>query len=498
MMIAEDMARFIDDPLGFVMYSYDWDNDTSIQIVKLVEPWASRYNSVYGPDAWACQYLDDLGEMVRERGFDGITAVDPIRMGVSSGHGVGKSAMSGWLVDWIRSTRPFSQGTVTANTFTQLETKTWAQISKWCKKSVTAHWFVVGTNKMYHKDFPESWFCSAQTCREENSEAFAGQHAANSTSYYLNDEGSAIPDAIYKVQEGGLTDGEPMQFIFGNPTRNSGYFRECWRRFRHRWKTYRIDSRSVQITNKKHLQGMIDDYGIDSDVVKVRVLGVFPAQSAKQFISEADVDKAWARNLKVKQFRFAPVILGVDPAWSGDDEFVIYLRQGLYSKMLAKFEKNDDDIQMANIIARFEDEYKADAVFVDGGYGTGIVSAGKAMGRTWVLVWFQEKSADLGCLNKRSEMWNAVKLWLKEGGAIEPDDVMRQDLIGPETIPRIDGKIQLESKEDMKKRDLPSPNRADALALTFAHPVVNENTQAVPPHQSKAEHDFDPYAGASS
>ena len=490
-MLCEDMASFYADPLGFVMYAYDWDSDSSIQVVELVEPWKSRYQTKYGPDAWACQYLDDLGAEVLSRGFDGINAVSPIKMAVSSGHGVGKSAMTGWLVDWIMSTRPYAQGTVTANTYAQLDTKTWAQIVKWTKKCITHHWFATSATKMYHKDYPESWFCSAQTCREENSEAFAGQHAVNSTSFYINDEGSAIANIIYEVQEGGLTDGEPMQFNFGNPTRNTGTFRECWRKFRHRWKTYKVDSRDVQITNKDHLQSLIDDYGIDSDTVKVRVLGDFPSQSFKQFISEADVEAAQQRHLKKTAYNFAPKVIGVDPSWSGDDEFVIGIRQGLYYRQLGKWEKNDNDIEMANIIARFEDDEGADAVHVDGGFGTGIVSAGKTMGRNWQIIWFSAKSPDVGCMNLRAHMWNEVRKWLKDGGCIPEDDVLRADLTGPETVPRFDGKIQLESKEDMKRRGIPSPNRADALALTFAMPVVK--IDRVPASKQQIQHDFYPY-----
>jgi hypothetical protein len=491
-MLCEDMALFYADPLGFVMYAYDWNNDASIQVVELVEPWASKYNSKWGPDKWACEYLEDLGQEVLNRGFDGINAVTPIRLAVTSGHGIGKSAMTGWITDWIMSTRPYAQGTVTANTFTQLETKTWAQIIKWTKKCITSHWFETTNSKMYHKDHPESWFCSAQTCREENSEAFAGQHAVNSTSFYINDEGSAIADIIFQVQEGGLTDGEPMQFNFGNPTRNTGMFRECWRRFRHRWKTYKVDSRSVQITNKEHLQDMIDDYGIESDTVKVRILGEFPSQSLKQFISEKDVEAAEKRHLKITQYNFAPVVLGVDPAWTGDDEFVIWLRQGLYSEKLGVWERNDNDIEMANILARLEDDHKADAVHVDGGFGTGIVSAGKTMGRNWQIIWFSSKSPDVGCLNLRAHMWNQMRIWLKEGACIPQDDVLHMDLTGPETVPRIDGKIQLESKEDMKRRLIPSPNRADALALTFAMPVVKIDHG--PLKHRRTQHDFDPYS----
>ncbi len=144
------------------------------------------------------------------------------------------------------------------------------------------------------------------------------------------------------------------------------------------------------------------------------------------------------------------------------------------SKVLGTYPKNDDDVRMANIVANFEDEYKADAVFIDGGYGTGIVSVGKNLGRRWQLVWFAEGAIDKGCLNKRAEIWKLMRDWLKEGGALPPDDILRTDLIAPETVSRLDGKIQLESKKDMKERGQASPNRADALALTFAFPVYKK------------------------
>ena len=191
---------------------------------------------------------------------------------------------------------------------------------------------------------------------------------------------------------------------------------------------------------------------------------------------------------------FAPKIIGLDPAWTGDDTLEIFLRQGLYSKHLRTIAKNDNDIQIANILANLEDEHHADAVFIDGGYGTGIVSAGRTMNRNWQLVWFSEKPYDNGYVNKRAEMWGLMKRWLKEGGGIEPtDEVLYQDLIGLETVPRLDGKILLESKEDMKLRGIPSPNRGDALALTFAHPVA-QKIPAVAPRANSQNDDYDPFA----
>lgn len=81
------------------------------------------------------------------------------------------------------STRPHAQGTVTANTFQQLSTRTWATLQTWTKRCITGHWFEVIGERMYHRQFKESWFCSAQSCKEDNAEAFAGQHAATSTSF---------------------------------------------------------------------------------------------------------------------------------------------------------------------------------------------------------------------------------------------------------------------------------------------------------------------------
>lgn len=134
------MIGFYSDPLSFVMFAYDWDSDPTLQIVPLPDKYRHRFaNAVYGPDLWACELLDEIGEMVRARAFDGIRAVDAIREAVASGHGIGKSAMTAWLVDWIMSTRQHANGVVTANTSPQLESKTWSEIAKWTKKCITGH-----------------------------------------------------------------------------------------------------------------------------------------------------------------------------------------------------------------------------------------------------------------------------------------------------------------------------------------------------------------------
>lgn len=221
--------------------------------------------------------------------------------------------------------------------------------------------------------------------------------------------------------------------------------------------------------------------------------GLFPSMSARQFISEADVTEAYGRKLRQDQYIFAPKILTCDPAWEGDDELVISIRQGLAFRILERMPKNDNDLIVASKLARWEDEERADAVFIDAGYGTGIKSAGDGMGRSWTLVWFQSESGDPGCLNKRAEMWKKARDWLKQGGAIPEDPTLRDELQAPEAVPRLDGKIQIEAKKDMKARGVPSPNRADSLVISFAFPVVKKSP-IDELRKNKGGREYDPYA----
>ena len=318
-----ELAKCYDDPLRFVMWAFPWGELPETSVVRLKEPWASQYpNCQFGPDEWACQMLDDIGASVRQRGFDGSQAVDPIRMAVSSGHGIGKSAFTAWLVCWIMATRPNCKGVVTANTANQLETKTWAEITKWMRRSLVADMFDMKATSIVSKESPESWRVDALTCREENAESFAGLHAASSTPFYIFDEASAIPAAIYEVAEGGLTDGEPMMFLFGNPTRSSGRFYDCFHTKAKYWNLRKVDSRTCHITNKKQIQQWLDEYGEDSDFFRVRVMGEFPNASSTQFIPTKAVEEAMSRPGGGLRANLA--IIGVDVARYGIDETVIY------------------------------------------------------------------------------------------------------------------------------------------------------------------------------
>lgn len=544
--LAEMLAGFYADPMGHVIFSYPWDTEKSIQLVDwhsedlkalipvenndkgasvwdLMEPYRKRFPNVrFGPDWWACDFLDEVGREVKKRGFDGRKAVAPIQMATLSGHGIGKSVIVAWLIKWILDTRPLSKGIVTAGTADQLRTKTWAEVGKWHKMSLTSHWFDYSSGRgsmslaanrtdARGQTLKEQWRCDAQTCREENSDAFAGLHAANATPFYIFDEGSAVPDKIYEVREGGTTDGEPMTFDFGNPVRNSGrLFEEAEGKLRHRYIVRHIDSRTVQITNKERIQQWIDDFGEDSDFVKVRVRGRFPSAGSLQFIPTADVEEAMSRPLFLD--RSAPLIIGVDVARFGDDESVIYPRLGKDARSWAPLPgkgryRGLDTVQLVGKVIETVRNFRqlgkqVSALFVDGGgVGGGVVDQLRNLGYNPIEVQFGGGATDkMTYRYKSDEMWGNLRDDLKSG-LILPDErhetggVLKEQLTQREYgYTKQGNKVHLEAKEDMKKRlggDFASPDVADALACTYAQEVVAlADTFAGQP--LFAQHEYDP------
>ena len=466
--LIEMCADFTHDPVGFVYAMF---------------PWGEEGTELEGrqPSEWQLRILQKVA--------DGVIALeDAIRIAIASGHGIGKSALVSWLIIWAMATREDTKGVVTANTERQLMTKTWSELAKWHRLSLCAPLFKYEASS-YHsvdKDHEKTWRIDAIPWTKDNSEAFAGLHNQKKRILIIFDEASAIDAVIWEVVEGALTDDntEIIWAAFGNPTRPNGRFYDCFKKFRSMWHCENIDSRTVPITNKKLFEKWAAAYGEDSDFFKVRVRGLFPSAGTRQHISLKDVEEGVRRyaNLQAnpKQYEFAPVIFGIDPAWEGMDKFVVYMRQGNFSKVLLDIPKNDNDIYVAGLIAALADRYKMTQGFIDQGYGTGVYSALKSMGRdNFRLIPFSMKATNDYYCNKRIEMWDLLRLWFKDGGAIENRQDVIDDLTAPEAFINTRGKLQLESKDDMKDRGLPSPNYGDALALTFAFPVIPNRFSAM-------------------
>lgn len=488
--LAQTLAEFSDDPLGFVLMFFPWERpNTELEAFK-------------GPELWQARVLMHI----RDELAKGSSRSEAIQTAVASGHGVGKSCLVAWIILWSISTLPHTRGVVTANTETQLKTKTWAELGKWHRLFFGRDFFKLTATAIFSSEpaHERTWRIDMVPWSERNTEAFAGLHNKNRRVLLVMDEASAIPDIIWETAEGAMTDSETQIIwcVFGNPTRNTGRFRECFGRYAHTWWTEQVDSRDVSITNKEQFKKWIRDYGDDSDFVRVRVRGVFPRAGSMQFISSEHVDEAAGREVSVHLFD--ALVIGVDVARFGDDESVIYIRKGRDGRSIAPIRlRGVDTMTLAGKVSEITSQYSADAVFVDGGgVGGGVVDRLRQLS---VPVWdiqFGSKSDGAGFqgdngvtyANKRAEIWGSMREWLK-GASIPDDPDLRAQLIGVEYGFNVRNEIQLERKEDMKKRGLASPDIADALALTFSF-LVQPSASAGRDGAKKPpiEFEYDPFS----
>lgn len=455
--LFEEIYKFKNDPFGYVNYVFPWGEKGTILENECVDDWQV-----------------DVLNIIKEKCIEDIE--EALQIAVASGHGPGKTALVAWIIHWFISTREEPQIVVTANTKTQLTTKTWRELAKWNNLAINGHWFKWTATKFYAVDSPETWFASAIPWSEHHSEAFAGTHERNVLVIF--DEASNIPDIIWEVATGAMTTPGAMWFVFGNPTRNVGRFVDCFGKLRERWITRRIDSRKARLTNKREIEKWIEDYGEDSDFVRVRVKGQQPRTATSQFISIELVNESIERNHSPETYIHSPISIGADIARFGDDQTVFVVRQGVKVIDIRKF-RELDTMQSASHLALLEDEYRRInsniTVFIDVvGIGAGVYDRYIQIGRDAIPV-------DAGMTpinhrrfyNKRIEMWSDMKEWMRDGGQIPDDQELKDDLTSIEYgfSGRGEAQLQLEKKADMKNRGLPSPDHGDGLSLTFALPM---------------------------
>ena len=390
---------------------------------------------------------------------------------VKSGHGVGKSSTLAWAVLWFLACFPGdTKVPCTAPTGHQLKDILWAEVAKWHQNMHP--WFKaqleVKNDKVFIVGAEEIRFAVARTSRPETPEALQGFHAENIL--FIIDEASGIDEKVFEVAEGALSTPNARVVMAANPTQNTGYFYRSHHIDKDKWIRLHFSGLDSPLVSEKYVREMAEKYGVESDIYRVRVLGEFPAQGVCQLIPRPLAEAAMERKIKKADYQFAPVVIGVDVAWEGDDRSAIYRRQGLAAWRLWEG-RHIDQITLGGIVDQFWKQEGADACFIDIGWGAGVIDFLRAIGRDPIAVNFGSRASNVRFANKRSEMWVLMKEWLESGGAIHGDKDLVEDIVGPEYFFQPNGKIMLEAKRDMKRRDLASPDLGDALALTFAAPV---------------------------
>lgn len=465
-----------EDPYAFVMFTFPWGKKgTPLENHK-------------GPRRWQREELEAMRDHIATNKSRIGMGLEPLiyKSATVSGRGVGKSALVSWVILWNMSCNVGSTTIVSANTESQLKDKTWAELGKWHTLAINSHWF----ERMALSLRPAPWFeaqlklqlqidtgyfyASAQLWSEDNPDAFAGVHNEKGV-MVMFDEASGIPAVIWTTSDGFFTEPSLHRyfFAFSNGRRPGGTFFECFHKLRKYWKRRNLDSRLVEGTDKTLLASMVEQHGEDSDVVRVEVRGMFPAQGDRQFISREVANMATER--EPEHDYWAPLMIGVDVARYGDDSSVIAFRRGRDAISIPwKIFDGLDNMELAAEIANAATTHNADAICVDAGNGTGVIDALRHLGYKVHEVWFGKKSPEPEFADNRTFIWESMANWLGTG-CIPKDADLYDDLVGPEYL-FVGDRKKLESKEQMKKRGLSSPDRGDALACTFAVKVARKDS----------------------
>ena len=460
-----------DDPLNFVRYIFPWNQE------------GTPLADFSGPRRWQEKILRDVGNHIRKN--ETMDLPEMFRLAVASGRGIGKSALVAWLILWFLSTRLGGTIIVTANTEAQLRTRTWAELGKWLTLSLNGHWFQKTATSLKPQQWYEEllvrdlsidcgyYYAQQQLWSADSPDSFAGSHSFLGCMLIM-DEASGIDKNIFSVSEGFFT--EPTKnrfwFAFSNPRRNSGPFYDAFHSNRGFWQTEQIDSRDVEETDKQLFQKMLEQYGEDSTVARVEVLGQFPNVDDDTVIPIELARAAVDRDVSLTASE--PIIYGVDVARYGIDQSALCIRQGNTVFEIKTF-KSMDLMQLCGAIKNIYDSAteinKPSEILVDViGLGSGVVDRLAEQGLPVRGINVAESPASKkNYLNLRAELWFSIKDWLTRRDCRLPsDDELIAELVSPMYSYTSSGKIKIEAKEAMKKRGIKSPDKADALALTMA------------------------------
>lgn len=449
--LSNEYGRFYNDPLGFVQFNFHWGQ--------------GDLEKETGPDIWQKEYLVSLGNEITKRQTGELGTA--IRMATASGHGIGKSAVVAWIIIWFMCTRPNPAIVVTANTQSQLSSKTWRELAKWHRRALNRHWFQWTATKFYHVLFQETWYASAIPWSESNPDAFAGTHETEVL--MLFDEASSIADQIWETVTGAMTTPGACWLVFGNPTRTEGRFYQCFQP-ESRWVKFKVDSRTAKVANIHEINEWIKEYGEDSDFVRVRILGEFPRMSATQFIPTDVVHEATKRRVDSTQYNSQRPIIGVDVAGYGGDQSVIVVRQGSYVHPAMKWREIDTMELSSHVVDACRKFGQQSVACVDGiGMGAGVVDRLNHMGINVIDVQSSARPIDPRTyVNKRAELWGKLKDSLITSLCIPDDKELKEQLCTLQYALNKKLQIQLQSKTEIRSSK-GSPDVADALAYTFAY-----------------------------
>lgn len=449
------------------------------------------------PDPWQDEVLD--------------AARTNLRIALKASKGPGKSFILAVLMWWFFITRPHPKVVATSITGDNLSDGLWTELSLLQSRSpFLKEMFRWTATRITSADHPETWWMSARTwpkggTASQQADTLAGVHADHVM--FVIDEAGGVPDAVAAAAEGGLANVDPSSnrtalfVISGNPTHLEGpLYRACTSERRLWWvKEISGDPDDPQRAPRVSIEwarAQIEKYGRDNPYVLVNVFGKFPPASSNALFGPDEVSAAMQRALPEEAWKHEVKVMGVDVARHGDDRTVIALRQGQVL-FQPKVLRNLDTMQVAGQVATAYDKHHPDALFLDSAtFGMGVVDRLVQLGYPAIGVDFGGKPVThVKYRNRRAEMWFRFAEWLKAGGVLPELPELVSELTTPTYKFDEQNHLQLEKKADIKARTGVSPDIADAMALTFAQPVMPRELRLLYRNDA-GSHDYDPHEGA--
>lgn len=394
------------------------------------------------------------------------------KISVVSGHGIGKDATISMLIIWFLFCFKDAQIPCTAPTSELMHDVLWKELKLWLDRMPPqiAALYEWSTGYLRIKERPETWFARARTAKKEAPEALQGVHG----DYVLiiSDEASGVVDEIYRAAEGSLTGENVLVVMISNGTRNEGYFYDSHHTDAHNWENLQFSSEDSPIVKPAFIEGIEEKYGRDSDEFKIRVSGGFPN-------SEQMDEKGWIPIILDNQvtvmhndFPFlSKKKMGIDPAGGGDDLTVWVVRDKFIAKVVA-VEKFSNTLGIARKTVELMELYDIDDcdVYLDNfGEGANVAKELALMPKRYninALNWAVEADDDSTYLNKRAECYFRTRDWLVKGGIINNEE-LKKEIVKIKYKSNLRGKKQIMDKPTMRKVVGKSPDRSDALGLTF-------------------------------
>lgn len=433
-------------------------------IKKRLKVWRSR------PDQFVEQLFGIQPEDWQREALLALTKNN--RLAVRSGHGVGKTSFLAWSILWWLFTRHPAKIACTAPTSHQLADNLWGEISKWHRKlhPTLQEMIDIHADKVSFKASGKTSFAVARTARKEQPEAFQGFHSKHML--FIVDEASGVDDIIFEVGQGALSTAGAKVIMTGNPTRNSGFFHRAFHKNRSEWYCMHVPCTNSSQVNHHFMQTMAKQYGADSQTYKVRVLGEFPKSEDDTVIDLSDCEAAIEKHVDIDETIYP--VWGLDVARFGNDKTCLVKRHNNKVTDIKSW-SNKDTMQITGLIV---DEYEQTAhpdrpnfIYTDViGIGAGVVDRLRELGYPVIGVNVCEQaSQNIRFDRLRDELWFLGKEWFEKRNVSIPNhDAFLQDLTAIRYKINSNGKLKVESKNELKKRGIPSPDIADAFCLTFA------------------------------